>query len=380
MRALALALRLCLGSGDAGLDPDPPDAGSEALPPRDPAEVKRLLEEERARLNALLDRQQSLLDTVDVARAAVVQAEGSAREAELAERAAKVNLQRAGQESEAAQAALTARIVALRPRLAARYRLSRGGAAALLFGADSLGDLLWRRRTLTRVLAADLELLRAARQERARLLVAQEAQLQSAVEVKARHAERQQQLTQARKRRDELGALLAALSDQRSAKEKLVEELTQAASRIDALAQAPVGFSPRVPFEKQKGRLPRPASGVIEVGFGRVVDPQFQTVLIQKGVDLRADAGTPVIAVAHGRVVHAGTLRGYGNLVILDHGQGYFTLYAHLEKTERQIGEVLAPGDRIGGVGETGSLKGPFLYFEIRHHGTPLDPALWLRK
>lgn len=380
MRALALALRLWLGAGDPRGDADPPDAGVEALPARDPAEVKRLLQEERAHLNALLDKQQSLLDTVESSRQAVLQAEGLAREAELAERTARAALQRADQESAAAQAALTARTLALRPRLTARYRLSHGGAASLLFGADSLGDLLWRRRTLTRVLAADLELLRAARHERARLLSALELQSASAAAVKLRHAERVQQLAQARRRRDELAALLTALAAQRTAKERLVEELAEAASRVDALAQTPVGFTPRIPFEKQKGKLPRPAQGTVQVPFGRVVDPRFGTVLQQKGIDLQAEPGTPVLAIAHGRVVHAGTLRGYGNLVILDHGQGYFTLYAHLERTERQVGEVLGPGDRVGGVGDTGSLKGPFLYFEIRHHGTPLDPAQWLRK
>jgi len=96
-------------------------------------------------------------------------------------------------------------------------------------------------------------------------------------------------------------------------------------------------------------------------------------------VDLAAEEGTPVRAVADGAVRFAGWFRGYGKIVILDHGEGYFTVSGHLADTAVALGERVAAGDPVGSVGETGSLSGPRLYFEIRRGGEPLDPAEWLR-
>jgi septal ring factor EnvC (AmiA/AmiB activator) len=96
-------------------------------------------------------------------------------------------------------------------------------------------------------------------------------------------------------------------------------------------------------------------------------------------VDLAAAEGTPVRAVADGSVRFAGWFRGYGKIVILDHGEAYFTVSGHLADTAVALGERVAAGDPVGSVGETGSLSGPRLYFEIRRGGEPLDPAEWLR-
>ena len=127
------------------------------------------------------------------------------------------------------------------------------------------------------------------------------------------------------------------------------------------------------------GRLPRPVDGPVEVPFGRVVNPRFKTVTVQNGVELKAAAGVEVRAVAPGRVVHAGWFRGFGNLVIVDHGEGFHTLVAHLASMTTAMGEEVQAGALLGTVGDTGSLKGPYLYFEIREKGRPVDPRAWLR-
>ncbi|HYG68660.1 MAG TPA: peptidoglycan DD-metalloendopeptidase family protein, partial [Anaeromyxobacteraceae bacterium] len=129
-----------------------------------------------------------------------------------------------------------------------------------------------------------------------------------------------------------------------------------------------------------RGKLPRPADGPITVAFGRVVDARFNTVTVQNGIDVAARAGTPVRAVAPGRVAHAGWFKGYGNLVILDHGDGYHTLVAHLRSMRVAMGEAVEAGTVLGTVGDSGSLKGPYLYFEVREKGRPVDPAGWLAR
>ena len=81
-----------------------------------------------------------------------------------------------------------------------------------------------------------------------------------------------------------------------------------------------------------------------------------------------------------GRVVYADWFKGYGNMIILDHGQSYYTLSAHASRLAKQVDETVAAGETIAYVGETASLRGPRLYFEIRHHGTPQDPGKWLKR
>jgi murein DD-endopeptidase MepM/ murein hydrolase activator NlpD len=115
-------------------------------------------------------------------------------------------------------------------------------------------------------------------------------------------------------------------------------------------------------------------------GFGRQVHPRFGTETFRRGVDIEADEGAPIRAVFGGTVLYRGQLKGYGNLIILDHGAGYYTLYAHASEILVEEGDRVRAGQAIGRVGETGSLEGPRLYFEVRYQGRPEDPEQWLRR
>jgi murein DD-endopeptidase MepM/ murein hydrolase activator NlpD len=121
-----------------------------------------------------------------------------------------------------------------------------------------------------------------------------------------------------------------------------------------------------------------PASGRVEEKFGPRIDPNFGTKTMHKGVDINARMGQPVRAVAGGQIAFADWFRGYGNLVIIDHNNGYYTLYAHLDRMDKSAGEDVKKGQVIGTVGETGSLKGSFLYFELRFHTQAVDPENYL--
>jgi murein DD-endopeptidase MepM/ murein hydrolase activator NlpD len=110
------------------------------------------------------------------------------------------------------------------------------------------------------------------------------------------------------------------------------------------------------------------------------VHPRFGTRTFRSGVDIEAAEGTEVAAVASGQVVYTGWFKGYGNLIILDHGNEYYTLYAHVADILVKEDDDVRAGQRIGTVGDTGSLSGPRLYFEVRYQGKPQDPAEWLRQ
>jgi murein DD-endopeptidase MepM/ murein hydrolase activator NlpD len=189
--------------------------------------------------------------------------------------------------------------------------------------------------------------------------------------------------------------LLAKVRDERAYHERMVGELTEASKRLEAfvrelqakqrrLAKVPPPTAPReaprTGFGALRGRLPWPTEGRIVSAFGAQVHPRFGTRTFRNGVDIEAAVGTDVASVYAGHVVYTGWFKGYGNLIILDHGADYYTLYAHVAEILVKEGDDVRQGQRIGTVGDTGSLAGPRLYFEVRHQGKPQDPSDWLRQ
>ena len=129
------------------------------------------------------------------------------------------------------------------------------------------------------------------------------------------------------------------------------------------------------PFDQLKGRLALPVKGEVTNRFGT---PRPDSTVLWKGLFLRTPAGQSVKAVAAGRVVFADWLRGFGNLLIVDHGKGYMSLYANNETLFKQVGDMLRGGDTIAAVGNSGGNKDSGLYFELRHESKPFDPISWV--
>lgn len=192
-------------------------------------------------------------------------------------------------------------------------------------------------------------------------------------------------------------ALLTEVREDRTTHERMVAELEEAGRRLEALVRelarrarsrtvatrpsepAPPR-SPAIGLGTVRGQLPWPADGRVVAGFGRQIHPRFGTQTMRNGIDIEAAEGAQIRAVHAGEVIYRGWLKGYGNLVILDHGHGYYTLYAHASELLVAEGERVRAGQVIARVGETGSLAGPRLYFEVRYQGRPEDPEPWLRR
>lgn len=130
-------------------------------------------------------------------------------------------------------------------------------------------------------------------------------------------------------------------------------------------------------FSQLKGQLPWPAKGKIQNRYGR---SRSGSQLKWQGLEIEAARGTEVISVHHGQVVFSDYLRGHGLLIIVDHGSGYMSLYAHNENLYKELGEWVAAGEAIASVGDTGGRRDTALYFELRHNGKPTNPTPWLRR
>jgi len=120
-----------------------------------------------------------------------------------------------------------------------------------------------------------------------------------------------------------------------------------------------------------------PGTGAVSGWFG-----EGRSTHRHQGIDLRAATGAPVVAAAAGTVFHAGPAPagygGYGTIVLIDHGGGIATMYAHLSRVVVRQGQTVVPGDLIGAAGSTGQVTAPHLHFEVRRNGVPTDPLRWL--
>lgn len=161
---------------------------------------------------------------------------------------------------------------------------------------------------------------------------------------------------------------------------RLIEQLGRIVTRKPS---APRSRNERVPdnsvgtgpFERLKGRLRLPVRGELSNRFG---SPRSDGGLTWKGLFIAARAGEEVRAIAAGRVVFADWLRGFGNLLIIDHGGAYMSLYGNNETLYKRVGETIQGGDPIAAVGNSGGNANSGLYFELRHEGKPLDPLRWV--
>lgn len=170
------------------------------------------------------------------------------------------------------------------------------------------------------------------------------------------------------------GSELVQLQKDEKRLEQLLKDLQRALAEV-APAPAPVdAASKRRPFAKLKRQLPWPVAGKLAAKYG---DRRDVGELRWRGAFIAAPAGREVRVVSHGRVAFADWLRGFGLLIIIDHGNDYMTLYGHNQSLFKAVGDSVTPGEVIASVGDTGGMAQTGVYFELRHKGEPLDPQTW---
>ena len=166
---------------------------------------------------------------------------------------------------------------------------------------------------------------------------------------------------------------------------KTLEELKVRAEQLEKLIDRLIKEKSSLPFTviplyEKKGSLQWPVQGKVVTTFGIERHPTFKTVTENNGIEISAEKNSAIFAVHPGKVVYADYFQGfYGNLVILDHGLAYYSMYGHCSDFMVQKGEIVTAGQPIAVVGDTGSLKGTALYFQINFKTDPLNPLQWLR-
>jgi septal ring factor EnvC (AmiA/AmiB activator) len=245
-------------------------------------------------------------------------------------------------------------------------------------------DFLVNRRAMEQVVDADYEIIGNLNRDLSQIK-ALEAQMteQKAAMDKLEHdlAQEIQIMTRTSEKKQ---TILHAVQNQKKMAHAALASLKESA---DALDREIAGFEKHrksdpdmMVFSRQKGRLMPPVAGKIISRFGITQSGDYKSFTFQSGIDIRGKQGEPVRSVFRGNVIFAEWLKGYGNMVIINHGENYYTLYAHLQEMFKKKGDGVDAGEVIATLGDTGSLKGVCLHFELRHHGKPVDPLKWLKK
>ncbi len=274
----------------------------------------------------------------------------------------------------------------LKERLRSLYKQQHGDIASILISANDHQDLAKRIRYMSLLAYYDGKLMKTYGNEihernnkMKRLAILQ-------TEFKVNKTNIKKKTNEMEKERKKKDVLLASVRKKRSSYEGMIKELEESSDRLlDMIKELEdKGVPPSIiggkGFAVLKRRLPWPINGKVLVPFGTYKDPKFNISTFRKGIEIKADLGDTILSVYNGSVVFADWFKGYGLLLIINHGKGYHTLYAHLSEIFHKTGDIIKRRQAVGKIGETGILNEPSLYFEIRHKGKPMDPLEWLIK
>jgi murein DD-endopeptidase MepM/ murein hydrolase activator NlpD len=239
----------------------------------------------------------------------------------------------------------------------------------LLFNAQTFREFINHAFYLNLIFEKDQELFQSISVKK--LQVEEEEQkLQFSVTAIASSREKlKEQQAEVASVRQEKSALLRVIARDKALTEQQYQEILAESKRISQFLQTSSGYS-----GKWTGRFLQPVPGHVGSGFGYRIHPIAHTSRMHTGVDIGAAYGTPIRAGGDGKVISAGWRGGYGNAIIVDHGGGVATLYAHCSRFAVSVGTIVKAGQTIAYVGSTGYSTGPHVHFEVRVHGEPVNP------
>ncbi len=278
-------------------------------------------------------------------------------------------------------------------RLREIYKYGRTRSLEFLLSSESFAQLLVRYRYLAMVAESDKRLMQDFDRDRSRLENSEtklKTQLSDITSLRKEKEREKGNLVSLRRTKQ---TTVSKIQNERKSYEEAARELERAAARTTKILEGlerrrKDELARKVPtpawmlsadFEKNRGILNWPVSGSVASRFGNSTHPRFGTTTFNPGVDISAPLGTEIKAVSRGRVDYASWLEGLGNCIILNHGAGYYTLYAHAAEVFVRVGQEVPAGQVIAKVGDSESIRGSCLHFEVRKGKQALDPEQWLR-
>jgi septal ring factor EnvC (AmiA/AmiB activator) len=270
-------------------------------------------------------------------------------------------------------------------RLQKIYKMGKPTILSIILGANSPDEIVNRIRYMQDLNKYDrnlLDTIKISEQtliEQTQIYEAENKHLQNLLEERLEESKKVREQVRSRKKfldelRNEKDKWEISMAEYKNAQTELNKMIDGLISDINNKISTKESN-----FALKKGKLPWAVNGRIIANFGKIVHPEYKTTIVNNGIDIESPNGTPVKSVAAGIVEFVGRMRGYGKLMIVNHYGGYLTIYAHLNDSYMEKGVRVNEGQVIASVGESGSLDGNKLHFEIRFENNALDPIDWLK-
>lgn len=275
--------------------------------------------------------------------------------------------------------------VVLEKRLVALYKYHRRSGLRILLSSKTYNDFIRQDKLLTEIVSKDYDLIKKSinkienkinqeeklRKQKTSLEKEKESYYRNTSKINSTKKDKLTLLKETRKKKD---LQISAINELKKYAEQLqdfIDKLPSDQTEFEQLSHK---------FSSMKGKLPFPVKGKIITKFGRTEHPDLHTFTFQKGIEIKSPLGMKIKSIFNGKVIYADWFKGYGNMIIINHGEHYYSVYAHAEKLYKQVGDIVEKNETVALVGDTNALNGSCLYFEIRHKGKPQDPLRWLEK
>lgn len=286
-------------------------------------------------------------------------------------------------------------------RVSSLYKAGEMGSVRIFFSSGSLPQALENQRYMQSVLEQDRKLFNEYQSKLQQLQGLKDSLEREAVKKEKLTSKIQAKKQEIESEKSKKAAFLTQVRQEKKGYQASLKELQENARRLQSMvekleARSRKSYSHRdekkpVPgehyqppltdrgFGAQRGKLPLPVSGEIKSRFGKHKHAEFNSFTFNNGITFSASMNADIRAVFDGDVIFAEKFKGYGNMLIIDHGGGYFTLYANTSKIVRKVGATVRKNEVVAYVGDSDSASGSQLYFEIRYQGKPVDPGPWLK-
>ena len=266
-------------------------------------------------------------------------------------------------------------------RLRTIYKEGDLFSVKLLFSSEDFTDLLRRAKYLDSIMAYDRFIFNNYEKELADFYNKKEVLLHAKGQLDLYKNAAITKKKEIVKEKEKKKQFLVRLSKEKKINKILKEELVHSSKKLNQLIsrlENKIAHGEGLDISDKKGNLLPPVKGKLLNNFGRERDKIYNTYIVHNGVSIRVRKGAPVRSVFNGKVLYTGTLDGYGNIIIIGHGMNYHSLYGHLDEIISSTGKTVRSGQIIGRSGDSGSVNGEALYFEMRYKGKPIEPTAWL--
>ena len=345
--------------------------------------IQERIDEEKRKLSAAQEREASVLNELNEVNKGLNNAETDLRKYRSNLKQTEAAISSIAIEIEKIKRSLERQKNWIRRKLRAMNRLGYGGdVLTQVLSAEDMAQLMRTWKYLESLTLYENKILKTYRENLQKLDSEQKKLEGLRLEFKTRQDKVKEKEVELAEKKKEKETLLRSVRTEKATRQKMISELKEASRRMLEIIKESTKTDDYegTGFTQLKGKLLWPADGKIAIPYGSHKDPQFDTPVFRNGIHIQTDSAGDARAVYGGKVIFAEWFKGFGQLVIINHGSGYHTLYGNLSEIFSKVGDIIKENQVIGKIGVSGVLNAQGIYFEIRYKGKPLDPAQWLKK